>query len=83
MIILNSKNIEDGNQEGIEELFEHFRRDFIENDTFLKKDGQYFFINIKKNIICPCPYRNKEDKFLKKLPISKFHAQSFLVIQRS
>jgi len=62
MIILNSKNIEDGNQEGIEELFEHFRRDFIENDTFLKKDGQYFFINIKKNIICPCPYRNKEDK---------------------
>lgn len=62
MIILNSKNILDGNQEGIEELFEYFRRDFIENDTFLIKNEQSFFINVRKNIICPCPYTSMEDK---------------------
>jgi len=62
MILLTSKNILDGNKDGIEELFEYFQRDFIENDTFLKKDEQSFFINIRKDITCPCPYRNMENK---------------------
>jgi TusA-related sulfurtransferase len=63
MNILN--DVENFNKQTIEKLFEIFKRDFILNDTYLKKDNIQFLIDVKKNITCPCPFggERKPERF--------------------
>jgi len=58
MTILN--DVENFNANVIEKLFQIFERDFILNKTYLQKGDIRFFIDVKKNIVCPCPFGNKE-----------------------
>jgi len=65
MLILTSTSISTLNRVGIEELFTIFKEDFMENETYLRKDTQDYFINVKKEICCPCPFGNinKPERF--------------------
>lgn len=56
MIILTSTFISSLNVTSIEELFSIFKKDFIDNDTYLTKNSQSYFINVKKENFCPCPF---------------------------
>jgi hypothetical protein len=61
VIILTHSEIKTLNEANIEKLFDIFRRDFIDNQTILKKDATSFIIDVKADKICPCPFR-KSDK---------------------
>gem|GEM_PF-1327763 len=56
MIILTSMSLSTLNVTSIEELFTIFKKDFIDNETYLTKDTQSYFINVKKDSCCPCPF---------------------------
>jgi len=65
MFILTSMTLSTLNIRGIEELFSIFKRDFIDNETYLTKEEQSCFINVKKDNCCPCPFGNtpKPERF--------------------
>jgi len=65
MFILTSTSISTLNITGIETLFTIFKKDFIDNETYLIKDTQSYFINVKKDNCCPCPFGNtpKPERF--------------------
>jgi len=65
MYILTSMTISTLNSKGIEELFSIFKRDFIDNETYLTKGKQSYLINVKKEHCCPCPFGNtpKPERF--------------------
>lgn len=58
MIILN--DVETFSKETIEKLFKIFEQDFILNKTYLEKDAKKFLIDVKKEIVCPCPFSKKD-----------------------
>lgn len=61
MTILTHPDITTLNELNIEKLFDIFKRDFIDNKTSLKKGSTSFFVDVKADKICPCPF-TKEDK---------------------
>ena len=65
MFLLTSMSLSTLNIRGIEELFAIFKKDFIDNETYLTKDTQSYFINVKKENCCPCPFGNapKPERF--------------------
>lgn len=65
MFILTSMTLSNLNIKGIEELFAIFKRDFIDNETYLTKEEQSYLINVKKEYCCPCPFGNtpKPERF--------------------
>jgi len=65
MIILTSTTLTTLNPTSIEELFTIFKRDFIDNETYLSKEEQHYLVNVKKENCCPCPYGNtpKPERF--------------------
>lgn len=65
MIILTSATLRTLNPITIEELFSIFKRDFIDNETYLTKEEQSYLINVKKEHCCPCPFDNtpKPERF--------------------
>jgi len=58
MIILNDVN--NFTEETIEKLFSIFKKDFIDNHTYLTKNSISYLIDIKKEIVCPCPFGKKD-----------------------
>jgi TusA-related sulfurtransferase len=60
MYILN--NVETFSKETIERLFNIFKNDFINNKTYLKKGSVQYLIDVKEEIVCPCPFENGEPK---------------------
>jgi len=56
MIILTSATLTTLNPISIEELFAIFKRDFINNETYLSKKEQRYLISVKKENCCPCPF---------------------------
>ena len=65
MIILTSATLTTLNPTSIEELFTIFKRDFIDNETYLSKEEQRYLISVKKENCCPCPFGNtpKPERF--------------------
>ena len=65
MIILTLPTLLTLNEIGIKELFTIFKKDFIDNETYLTKGTQKYFINVKKDNCCPCPFGNslKPERF--------------------
>jgi len=53
MIILTSTTLTTLNPTSIEELFAIFKRDFIDNETYLSKEERHYPINVKKENCCP------------------------------
>jgi len=65
MIILTSVTLTTLNPTSIKELFAIFKRDFIDNETYLSKEEQHYLVNVKKENCCPCPFGNtpKPERF--------------------
>jgi len=62
VFILTDFNIKTLNKEGIEKLFNIFKRDFIDNQTILQKEDISFDIDVKADKLCPCPFGNNVSK---------------------
>lgn len=73
MIILTSANIDIFCKLGIDELYEHFKRDFIDNTLEIRKDSISFPIDIKEVETCTCPFYHdeKEERFWHIITTSK------------
>jgi len=62
---LPSITIKTLNATSIKELFIIFKRDFIDNETYLFKEEQCYLVNVKKENCCPCPFEDtpKPERF--------------------
>ena len=60
MKLLNQYEINTLNAEGIEYLFNIFKKDFIDNKTYLVKGTDSLEIDINEEETCPCPHGNEE-----------------------
>lgn len=65
MNLLNHFEINTLNNQGIDILFEIFKRDFIDSRTYLTNGTNSYQINVNETNVCPCPYGNgeKPEKF--------------------
>ncbi len=44
----------------IEIAYEYFKKDFINSDTFLTNGKEKYKIDVKKSILCDCPFNNSK-----------------------
>jgi len=60
MFVSTSSNIGTFNKEGVSELFEIFKNDFLDEKLCIIKDGISYDIDVKPHITCICPFDHDE-----------------------
>jgi hypothetical protein len=60
MTILKSHNVNNFCKEGISELYDYFKADFLDLDLKIEKENISYDIDVKVNETCPCPFFHDE-----------------------